>query len=147
MSSFPGGPTIQVGGRVFTDLTNLIILRGYATNTGYSSMFQAGSSSAYQVTAGKTLTILAIEIFSEAADNGAIFLYGDNDVGFNGASPTTPVFNFPTSTAATKLNTAVKSITSGWNYKWTIPATKYPAFEAQSGGGVGVWVTAYGYEA
>ena len=55
-------PTITVGGRVFTDLDNLIVLTAYAqTGTAAGATFREPvASSGYQVPGGQTLRILAV---------------------------------------------------------------------------------------
>lgn len=140
--------TITVAGSVLSR-DGLIILKGYSLNANYSSLFKAGSSSAYTVTSGKTLRIVALEFIPSTAATGVLMLYGDNDVGFNGSSPTTPVFNFPTSSGAS----GVYSSTNGGTYSnesfrtdWTIPQSKIPAIETQGAGAGGAIITAYGYE-
>lgn len=93
-------PTLTVGGRVFTDLANLKILFASVTDaTNKNSSFRKdGTSAGYAVTSGKTLTVLAVRLYSGAVTVGnanlGFILYSDNDVGLNSATSfTNPVFS------------------------------------------------------
>ncbi len=85
-------PILTVGGRVFTDLTNLIFLIGSVNTAGRGCTGRkAGAASGYQVTAGKTLTIYAVKITCEdsAGAYGITLSQSDNDVGVNTATALT----------------------------------------------------------
>lgn len=90
-------PTITVGGRVFTDLTTIIILQAYMNSsaaTRYSTFRR--TSSGYQVTTAKTLKLHAAKWSGIGTNSGGFTMgYGDNDVGFSSASaPTNETFPF-----------------------------------------------------
>ncbi len=88
-------PTLSVGGRVFTDLTTLIVLAGgNLTINRYSTLRKPNGTAGYQVTVGKTLRIDACRIWTTSTGGlcNVGLLYGDTDVGLDSASaPTTAV--------------------------------------------------------
>lgn len=146
--------TLTVGGRVFTDLTNLIIL-GMANGGGFNSTFRKQyptnvTGAGYQVTGGKSLTLWAAQILALGADNIQI-LYSDNDVGLSsGTAFTNPVYPHGntgyyiwSSTGGVNIATSFKA----WhdiNMHFVIPAAKYVSCI------IGTNTTAanvYGYEA
>lgn len=149
--------TIAVYGRVFTDLTNLLALHGYvATSTRvYATLRKSSSTSGYQVTTGKTLTLSAGNLMCAIVSStfGVSPAYGDNDVGLDSSSTPTNVVNFiGSSTAiAMSINTGAAATPSGapvnstaWLFQ--VPALKYPAMLA-SASGTAVTASFYGYEA
>lgn len=146
MSSFPGGPTLQVKGQIFTDLTNIIKLKAYCTNTNSSTFVKAGSTAGYQVTAGKVLVIYAIEYMSTNANSSATVLYADTDLGFNGStgSIVTPVYNYGSSAAAGIYAGAAYEYRQ-LDYEMRVPAAKYLTVNNQTGSSVNLF-TAYAYE-
>jgi|GEM_PF-4451342 len=84
-------PTITIGGRVFTDLENLIVLNAQvAANT--QSTFVNNNDTDYQVPTGFNLRILAIRAASYSATVSAAILmaYADNN-GQNSSSLTNAV--------------------------------------------------------
>lgn len=98
--------TITIGGTQFADTTNVIQLYGFlggATNI-YSGLIKVGSgtSTAYQVTTGKTLTIFAIKLASASSVAENINIgYADAALALNSSSaPTNPVY-FGTETSTT----------------------------------------------
>jgi len=149
----PAIPTLTVGGRVFTDLSNLIVLYGYAsgTTTIYCSLRLATASAGYQVTSGKTLRILALEAHSvyttAAAANGVLPGYTDDDVGMNSSTVGTNRVSV-TAGAGSLIFPPVNSALaySQMPIDWRIPATKYPGFVVQSATLVNIGIRAFGYE-
>lgn len=102
-----GGSTTQknflyIGGRAhyYTSLSEIIELGCVAAGggtPGYSTLAAPTSTSGagYQVTAGKTLHIIAAKILMQTLPSGAILKvgYGDTDVGIGSASaPTSPKY-------------------------------------------------------
>lgn len=83
--------TLTVGGRVFTDLTNLLVLMGYTDSNTKASLRAAIGSSGWAVTGGKTLTIYAIRtrvnVALSATGNifNTILLSTSVDLGMDGA--------------------------------------------------------------
>ncbi len=88
-------PTLTIGERVFTDLTNLKILKTYITTSARYSTYKNPDGTAYSVPANKTLKVkaLAVRTSGPAIAIDAKLLYGDTDVGFNSAAaPTNPIY-------------------------------------------------------
>lgn len=89
--------SLTVGGRVFTDLTNLIIIHcGTAGSNTYSTGRRPNATSGYQVPASRTLRVAAMKIayLSSTGSGTNIGLgYADNDAGLDVAvgSLTNPV--------------------------------------------------------
>ena len=87
-------PTLTVGGRTFTDLTNLKILVGDVSTTNKTTMRVPGATSGYAVTSGKTFVVDVIEFVNPNTTVSYIQLtYADNDVGVNQTTAlTNPVY-------------------------------------------------------
>lgn len=87
--------SLTVGGRVFTDLANLIVIRNYATGATYSAMKSnaTGTPTAYTPSGAKKLRVLAIEAVTIEAGNSIRSMgSADNAVADNAAgAPTNPV--------------------------------------------------------
>jgi hypothetical protein len=82
--------TITVGGRVFTDLTNMIILHGRHVGTNGCTLRKDSGSAGYQVTTGKTMTVYATRSWCiNAANDTPTLAQSDNDVGVNSATALT----------------------------------------------------------
>lgn len=150
----PLAPSLTVGGRVFTDLTNLIVLQCYVSLNNGCTFRKTNASSGYQVTAGKTLTIWAyrLETANTASISNGIPYYADADIGFSsGTAPTSPVYIAGGAASTIWASTALAAqATSTPGMKevateFPIPATKYAAWNwsAQNGS---LMVTAFGYE-
>lgn len=77
-------PIVQISGRVFTDLSNLIVTYGStdAANNRTTLRKQNGTSG-YQIPVGKTYFIWAIQAYVRTAGAGDFIglAYADNDVG------------------------------------------------------------------
>lgn len=138
--------TLQIGGRVFTDLTNLIKIGGYVSSTTKTTLRKSGSSSGYQVTALKTLTLAAITMTLTGAagssPSGQIG-YADNDVGLNqSTSLTNPNYIFADSVAnwvSNEQNTQPQVL----HIDFPVPASKYVFV---LGNGTTLLYFAFGYE-
>lgn len=148
MSFIPTQSTLTVGGRVFTDLTNLITLLGYVGTNQYTTFRQVNSSSGYQVPGGKSFRCAAIRanVFAAAA---ATYVYGpgygDNDVGLASvAAPTGIVVPGGGSPQTDRLFDCSQLGIQESSVDFLIPTTKYPF--AVSNGVVIVTFTLFGYE-
>lgn len=145
----PAVPILQVGGRVFTDLTRLIILHGYTGGgaTPYTS-FRKPSGSAGYAPSGVTFNVLAAQLYTAttaAASNPKLF-YTDNDLGISSATaPTNQVYMTGSSTAA---QLGAGSWTAGTIYQFAlnfvIPASKFVGLH--NGGTFDGNLTLFGYE-
>ncbi len=141
-------PSLTIGGRVFTDLTNIIMLIG-SSKTGALNCTgrKAGATSGYQVTAGKTLTISAIKMQSETTTAwGCYFNYSDNDVGYSTSTAlTNGVVLAPLSSSFALEAPATVGGIGNFEVSIAVIAAKYLT-SIQIGTGTGDWI-AYGYEA
>lgn len=142
-------PSLTVGGRVFTDLTNLIILSastgGSANNV--STLRKFGASSGYQVTTGKTLTIYAIKVISQSSTGEALnFGYGDTDVGIRAGTtnPTNAVFAIGDSSNMLISGLSQVGGVTELAINLAVPSLKYVFAKAGDTGVSGF--LAYGYE-
>lgn len=144
-------PTLEVAGRVFTDLDNLIILYGSTTNTNGASLRRANGTSGYTPSGSNSFKILALRqtaTLGSTPTNGYGSLgYSDNDVAVNTATAATnPVYvagalnNFPFSNPQTQAQ-----VPSEHPLDFTVPNGKFVF--ADGGGGVGsVSWQVFGYE-
>lgn len=84
-------PTLEIGGRVFTDLTNLKTLICTAETTNNGTFREINGSAGYQVPVGKKFKVLGVKaLVANATVQGAAgFSYADNDIGINSASALT----------------------------------------------------------
>jgi hypothetical protein len=150
----PAIPTLTVGGQVFTDLNNLIMLSAYVsgtTNTN-SSFRKSGASAGYQVPAGKTFKVRAILvelIYSATAANYSIaFLTATADVGFNTSSS----FAGGTFFTNTALGAGFAPIGNVNGYRqeyavdYSVAQNLYFAAQAQTSAITAALIKAYGYE-
>lgn len=93
MGAFSSGrqrPTIEVGGRIFTDLDNLVILHGYTAGNLRCTLRKPNASAGYQVPVSKKFVVKAMRVWANTTGNGYGTLgYSDNDVGQNSATALT----------------------------------------------------------
>lgn len=93
-------PTLTVAGRLFTDLTSIIMLATHTTTGGSRNgtfrKMGSGSGAGYQVTAGKTMTVYAANftINQTAATEVPAIAQSDNDVGIDSATALTNAVYF-----------------------------------------------------
>lgn len=102
-------PTITVGGRVFTDTKNLIILYGLSNGTnGNSTLRRANATSGYTPTGGKVFKAYAIKIYnlSSSASYGVSLSQSDNDLGIQSPSAMTNPVTMAGSTSMQPVTTA-----------------------------------------
>lgn len=135
-------PTLQIGGRVFTDLTNLKILAGSAGSAKFATLRDVSTGAAYQVASGKTFKVLAVKgVASSATAIEANICYGDSDVGQNAVSgPTNIVYQNGYSGIGSLAGTTPFTIETNFS----VPALKYPCFNMATATSGSVYV--YGYE-
>ncbi len=132
-------PYLLVGGQLFTDLANLIVLYASASGsatTDKSTFRLPNASSGYQVPASRTLRIYAARarIFATAAGGAGMFniLYGDADVGNAGNT----AFTNPVYRGGVNINSQIgnkSSVSSPGNamfeeaFLFDVPTGKYPS--------------------
>ncbi len=144
--------TLTIGGYVFTNIAGLIVLASKGTTNGNCTLRKMNppGSAGYAVTSGKTLTIYAISMLSNAAMTNSL-LYADNDVGLDTATSFTNPVYFGSGSATAVTMFVVPTSQTGINGPmqfapvFSVPATKYPAIVTNTGNTNSV--TAYGYEA
>lgn len=138
--------TITVGGKVFTDLTNLKILHCFTSSTGGNGTFRLnGTSVGYQAGANG-FQIQAVRAFTATSgiDSSGQLLYSDNDVGFNSTTAfTNPVYSYGVAGAADLLFKTGTIFETAVNF--TIPNTKYVSFAAPTATSI-YSIVVYGYE-
>lgn len=144
--------TITIAGRVFTT-TGLIQLVARATSAGNYTTFRLdGGSAGYQVTSGKTLTIVAAQyqVTGTSANGGCSLGYADTDAGLsNGSAPTNPVYMVASATGYFLFNAAISATNTILGNQEAVvnfgmAATKYPLMK---GDGTAVCMARlFGYE-
>lgn len=142
-------PSITIGGRVFTDIPNLIILKAIVTAAGQKCTFRLPSGTAgYQVTAAKTLKVLAISAFaSNTGSNSFIIAQSDNDAGWTGSTAlTNPVYE--ANNADTTGITAGGIVTARNEFvtNFSVAATKYLSVSGGNGASAASIIYAFCYE-
>lgn len=144
-------PSIQVAGRVFTDLKNLIHLVTAVDAANSRGTFRDQNNTAgYAVPANFQLRILAVRAKSSSAVANSFLAigYADNDVGLKSATAFT---NLKTpgaagATAVAELQTTTNSPASVAEclFNFVVPAGKYPCVDG-SGGATLAYIELYGY--
>lgn len=142
-------PTLTVGGRVFVDLVNLLILGASCDSSNivqYGTFRKPNSSSGYTPSGITTFVFSAVHFQSgvSGTTNFVTVGYGDNDVGSNSATaPTTATVIFGAGSLALVNAGTVKEVA----ISFTVPNTKYPYMTKTSiNSGDEVYALAYGYE-
>lgn len=141
------------GGVELTDLENLIVLYGQTGNINkFTTLRKDFATAGYQVTAGKTLYLLAARLVllsaSGSQEHGLMLGYGDTDVGLGAAAaPTTPVYP---ATGFYHFTGKAPTDTDGYEVPMClkIPASKYAfmATDANVSWGGYANLTVFGYE-
>jgi hypothetical protein len=143
--NFPSAiPILTVGGRVFTDLANLIILTGGVggAGNGNSTLRRLGGSAGYTPSVGKTFRALAVRVTFNVA--GSIYLgYADNDAGTNGSTAFTNLVYVGSNIANGVMAASVAQSESPVDF--TCPNGKYPATTNAAGAANGT-ILVFGYE-
>jgi hypothetical protein len=140
-------PTVTMGGRVFTDLDNLIYLSGAVPTGARCTLRKNNGSAGYQVTTGKTMTIYAAVGFPSTTSYGNFTLfYADNDVGQSSSTALTNGVYLNGDSASRIIfyqanNASTWGIGSPCNF--AVPAQKYSGAENSNGG----FIQALAYEA
>jgi hypothetical protein len=145
--------TLAIGGRVFTDLANLICLLGN-TDSGAggqnTTLRKSTATTAYQVPASKQFRVRAVRlhcIASAAASRMIQLLYSDNDMGVtSNTAPTNPVY-VGGHTNNSHLGSLVQAATNPqieFAFDWVVPTTKYIGAIGTTSSWVQVQV--FGYE-
>ena len=145
-------PTLTVGGRVLTDLANLIELHGYvdgATNT-YGTPRKPGASAGYTPSGANKFRIVAMRVVAHTTTGNLYLSYGDNDVGVTSASAATNTVYIGADANLGNIFSAA-GLTDDPKYAYEIsvdfliPNTKYPQVGGNAGSGV-FKIQLYGYE-
>ncbi len=144
-------PSITIGGRVFTDLDNLLILSAVViANTYATAKPNTFTSTGYSVPTLTTFDTKAFEVISwDGASNGAAIPgYGDNDVGENsGSEPTNPVYvNSSTAPLAASNGPSVDFNQAGYAVDWKFKVANKFIFIKEQNGGFASTFNFYGFE-
>lgn len=148
--------SLTIGGRTFTDLTNLISLVGDVQSGAYTTFRQLDGTSGYTPSGSNKFKVHAIKIFlvnsGEAANSTINFGYGNNDVGVGGGAPTSPKYVgndstnghiFPVPWQGTANGPVDNNFELAYGQPFTIPNGKFPF---ATGNAVQAQVLVYGYE-
>lgn len=159
-----GRPTITVGGRVFTDLANLIQYRTEleGSSTQAATMIRltaSGPAGLTAVTTAKTYLVYAgraVQGVTGATGNKPFKLaYGDTSVGVGGASPPANVVGMLSGIASgNDADGFMSGIVAGANPGYVeeafncgkVVATKFPCVIATSALGGPFYISVWGYE-
>lgn len=142
-------PSLTIGGRVFTDLKNLIQLYAFVSGAGNGNCTfrRSDTTSGYTPSGSKTFRVLALrmEVYTTFAGAGSL-LYSDNDVGIAAATAFTNAKS-PLSGGQFPL---VVQTTSNANIfdkpiNFVVPNGKYLGCTNNASAGVGS-IVAWGYE-
>ncbi len=144
----PQIPTLSIGGRVFTDLVNLITLEGNfnAAVNGYCTLRLPSGTAGYAVTTAKTLKIVAVELMTlVVAATGTVRIgYADTDQGVaTNTAPTNPIY--PAGAIANGWCDTSIANTTAYNLNFPVIAGKY-IFIYNGGTAAQGAFRAYGYE-
>lgn len=125
----PPIPSQIVAGRYNTDLTDLIILGADSPGNGDFTTLSTANGVAYQVPAGKTLTIDSVyyNVNLAAVSNGFSLLYGNTAVSNSASPPTSPVYMFGLGSPPTNIFAGAIGIYQMPVGGFQVPAGKYPA--------------------
>ena len=141
MALIPTQTTLTIGGRVFTDLANLIVLYAGPGINSKSTFRTAGGSSGYTPSGSKTFVCAAWRA-NIAAGTSIQIGYTDNDVGLQSAGSFTnfvqPGHGIPSFYAAGALENVEQILTD-----FTVPNGKYLSLD---GGGANLIIQVFGYE-
>ena len=138
-------PYIIIGGRKFTDLTNLKTLYGYAAGgASKKCTFRTAVGDGYQVPVAKKFVVCAVEFTGSAANSFCQLGYSDNNVGLDSATAfTNPVYPGGNISAGALL-AATTHTPYQYSFYFEVIASKYLGFTNPSTGDV--YARVYGYE-
>jgi hypothetical protein len=141
--------TLTIGGRLLTNQTNLKILGCHADVLLSSTCVLGSGVAGYQVPAGKTFTIKAIEISSNNASASATVVYTDNDNGTNNSAAgwvnAVAAYNNQFGNALVASGTALYTAVP-YAFDWAIPTGKFVTMQSTNSAGIAVYMKVYGYE-
>lgn len=146
-------PTLTVGGRVFTDLKNLITLTAWLGTPNWSILRKVGASAGYTPSGSLAFRAWAIDFRPSTAtavanQTGPSLFYADADTGLNNTTALTNRVNLGGDSTIGFGNSAVlaQSIQSAIN--WLMPNGKYMGVALDNAGSAGTRniVFIYGYE-
>jgi hypothetical protein len=151
MNLLPGSaiPYLTVGGRVFTDLKNLVVVTGGfdGTNTN-SSCREWNGSAGYQVPVGKRLVIFAAQVNCIIFTTTCFYTicYSDNDVGVYGTTAFTNKVTLGNSASSIAYMPIVSAVgkTEQAGVLGIVPAQKYVGL-CKNIGDAYTLVTLFGY--
>lgn len=150
----PAIPALTIAGRVFTDLQNLIQLRGFAegTTTVRCSMRKQNASAGYQVPVGKKFVVCGIRCRSTVSASNAnlmlLLAYSDNDTGVNSSTAFTNAVYLGGSSNLASLGglSEVKDDEQEFTLNFEVPAGKYLGMQVLASAANSVSVDVFGYE-
>jgi len=147
----PGNiPSLEIGGRIFTDLVNLITLigAGYNPSNTNCTLRKLNASAGYVVPTGKQFRILAIKARSDVAvDCSFRIVYTDNDMGFGtNTAGTNIVYSGGTTISSQRQVGVTTSSQREFETNFVVPAGKYPSIIVVGGTAASVSADVYGYE-
>lgn len=149
-----GLPSLNIGGRIFTDLDNLKIKGASAVASFQNSSMQSPEDGGnYQVPADKKFRILAVKFWLQeqtAQDAGILrLLYSDNAVGMESATAFTNAVYWMNNSNASIIGTLAGAPHKD-SYEcpvfFDVPATKYPSMNSVHASTARVVANFYGYE-
>lgn len=153
--SFPPAiPSLTVAGRVFTDVENLIHVRGFAVGTTNvrCSLRKITGTAGYQVPVGKKFVVRAVRCVSTVSATSADFMfllvYSDNDVGVSSSTAfTNPIYaggssNIASLGSLSEIKDDVQEFVTGFE----VPAGKYVGMQVLATAANYVAVDLFGYE-
>lgn len=136
--------TVNVGGRTYTDMSDLIVLGAPTTGTGaYCTLRLSSSGSGYQVPSGHTLYLSSLSFVSASGAQFISIGYGDNDVGFaSGSVPTSGTFMYQALFQFLTTNSSSGYSKAEYSFLFPVPQLKYPFIQQNLEVGT---VQVYGY--
>lgn len=149
-------PHLNIGGLVFTDLTNLIVLSGsVSTSSNGATVRKLGTQTGYTPSGSNKFDVWGVRMVCKPDDTtvNCRMYYADNDVGMNSATaPTNPVG--PATASATGdspilvMNSAIgtDAAMEVALIRFQVPNGKFLHFRVDAGAITGVIFLVYGYE-
>lgn len=150
----PAIPTLTIGGRVFTDLENLVQLKAYVEGTTNvrGTARKLNASAGYQVPVGKKFVIKAVRIIPTYASASALYpatiVYADNDVGVAAATAFTNEVDIGGNVLIGQLGTMLSTSFTLQEFvlNFEVPAGKYIGVRALTSSLTYAALDIFGYE-
>jgi len=139
--------SITVGPRVFTDLSNLIILATQHTGSNSYSVGRQPDGTDYAPSGVAFRLLGSLWIGEEATANTGQILFGDTENGWDTAIPTTPVYEYGAADGEytyTIQGNGISGIPNGYSHDFLIPDGKF--IHVKISGTPDVSVRLYGIE-